>query len=197
MPVWLGILIGVAVLALTWSSVIFTLVIPRTLQGPVAYLSGSTVRLAEPSSRSRGRRRSDGCPAWAGRLCYPKASTTTIPAWCRPPGGVRSARSCAIVIRGARSRRSVPGDQGWSRRVRITTSHDRARRRAAHAVHEQRDGQRWSGRSPRHPPLCAACRCSPGRCHNGRRARSLVRLMFYSRPCGAGAFNRPRRLGDV
>jgi len=34
MPVWLGIAIGVVILALTWSSVIFTLVIPRTLQGP-------------------------------------------------------------------------------------------------------------------------------------------------------------------
>jgi hypothetical protein len=34
MPVWLGILIGVVVLALTWSSVVFTLVLPRTPQGP-------------------------------------------------------------------------------------------------------------------------------------------------------------------
>jgi hypothetical protein len=34
MPVWLGVLIGLIILALTWSSVVFTLVIPRTLQGP-------------------------------------------------------------------------------------------------------------------------------------------------------------------
>jgi hypothetical protein len=34
MPVWLGILVGVVILALTWSSVVFTLVLPRTLQGP-------------------------------------------------------------------------------------------------------------------------------------------------------------------
>jgi hypothetical protein len=34
MPVWLGIALGVIILALTWSSVIFTLVIPRRLQGP-------------------------------------------------------------------------------------------------------------------------------------------------------------------
>jgi len=34
MPVWLGILIGIAILGLTWSSVVFTLVIPRTSQGP-------------------------------------------------------------------------------------------------------------------------------------------------------------------
>src|SRR6267378_1433699 len=34
MPVWLGIAIGFIIVTLTWSSVIFTLVIPRTPQGP-------------------------------------------------------------------------------------------------------------------------------------------------------------------
>jgi hypothetical protein len=34
MPVWLGILVGLVVLVLTWSSVVFTLVLPRRPQGP-------------------------------------------------------------------------------------------------------------------------------------------------------------------
>jgi hypothetical protein len=34
MPVWLGILIGFVVLAFTWTSVVFTLVLPRALAGP-------------------------------------------------------------------------------------------------------------------------------------------------------------------
>jgi hypothetical protein len=34
MPAWLGILIGIAILALTWTSVVFTLVLPRALSGP-------------------------------------------------------------------------------------------------------------------------------------------------------------------
>jgi hypothetical protein len=33
-PTWLGILIGIVILALTWISVVFTLVIPRALSGP-------------------------------------------------------------------------------------------------------------------------------------------------------------------
>jgi hypothetical protein len=34
MPVWLGILVGLVVLTLTWTSVVFTLVLPRALAGP-------------------------------------------------------------------------------------------------------------------------------------------------------------------
>ncbi len=34
MPLWLGILIGIVVLTLTWTSVVFTLVLPRALPGP-------------------------------------------------------------------------------------------------------------------------------------------------------------------
>jgi hypothetical protein len=34
MPLWLGILIGVVILTLTWTSVVFTLVLPRALSGP-------------------------------------------------------------------------------------------------------------------------------------------------------------------
>jgi hypothetical protein len=34
MPVWLGVLIGVVILALTWTSVVFTLVLPRAVSGP-------------------------------------------------------------------------------------------------------------------------------------------------------------------
>jgi hypothetical protein len=34
MPLWLGILIGVVILTLTWTSVVFTLVLPRALPGP-------------------------------------------------------------------------------------------------------------------------------------------------------------------
>src|ERR1700704_3941695 len=34
MPLWLGVLIGVVVLTLTWSSVVFTAVLPRTAWGP-------------------------------------------------------------------------------------------------------------------------------------------------------------------
>jgi hypothetical protein len=34
MPVWLGILVGVVILMLTWTSVVFTLVLPRALLGP-------------------------------------------------------------------------------------------------------------------------------------------------------------------
>jgi hypothetical protein len=34
MPLWLGIVIGLVILTLTWTSVVFTLVLPRTLSGP-------------------------------------------------------------------------------------------------------------------------------------------------------------------
>jgi hypothetical protein len=34
MPVWLGVLLGVAILVFTWTSVVFTLVLPRSLWGP-------------------------------------------------------------------------------------------------------------------------------------------------------------------
>jgi hypothetical protein len=34
MPRWLGIVLGIAILLLTWASVVFTLVLPRALQGP-------------------------------------------------------------------------------------------------------------------------------------------------------------------
>jgi len=47
MSVWLGIAIGVIILALTWSSVVFTLVIPRTLQGLGRRARGSGLQLSE------------------------------------------------------------------------------------------------------------------------------------------------------
>ncbi len=34
MPRWLGIVLGMAILLLTWASVVFTLVLPRSIQGP-------------------------------------------------------------------------------------------------------------------------------------------------------------------
>jgi hypothetical protein len=34
MPLWLGVLIGIVVLTLTWTSVVFTLVLPRAVPGP-------------------------------------------------------------------------------------------------------------------------------------------------------------------
>ncbi len=34
MPVWLGVVLGVAILVFTWTSIVFTLVLPRSLWGP-------------------------------------------------------------------------------------------------------------------------------------------------------------------
>src|SRR4051794_10812659 len=34
MPRWLGVVLGIAILLLTWASVVFTLVLPRAIQGP-------------------------------------------------------------------------------------------------------------------------------------------------------------------
>ncbi len=54
MPLWLGILIGVVVLTLTWTSVVFTLVLPRALSGPARlsiWINRSTRRLFFAVSR--------------------------------------------------------------------------------------------------------------------------------------------------
>jgi hypothetical protein len=54
MPLWLGILIGVVVLTLTWTSIIFTLVLPRALPGPgglAVWINKSTRRLFFALSR--------------------------------------------------------------------------------------------------------------------------------------------------
>jgi hypothetical protein len=54
MPVWLGVLIGVVILVLTWTSVVFTLVLPRAVSGPgrlSIWINRSTRRLFFAISR--------------------------------------------------------------------------------------------------------------------------------------------------
>jgi hypothetical protein len=54
MPVWLGILVGVVILILTWTSVVFTLVLPRAVAGPgrlSIWINRSTRRLFFAISR--------------------------------------------------------------------------------------------------------------------------------------------------
>ena len=54
MPVWLGILVGVVILLWTWTSVVFTLVLPRVVSGPgrmSIWITRSTRRLFVTISR--------------------------------------------------------------------------------------------------------------------------------------------------
>jgi hypothetical protein len=54
MPVWLGVLIGLVILVLTWTSVVFTLVLPRAVSGPgrlSIWINRSTRRLFFSLSR--------------------------------------------------------------------------------------------------------------------------------------------------
>jgi hypothetical protein len=54
MPVWLGILIGFVILAMTWTTVVFTLVLPRSLSGPgrlAIWINRSTRRVFVAASR--------------------------------------------------------------------------------------------------------------------------------------------------
>ena len=54
MPVWLGILVGVVILVWTWTSVVFTLVLPRAVSGPgrlSIWITRSTRRLFFAISR--------------------------------------------------------------------------------------------------------------------------------------------------
>src|SRR5690349_15885802 len=54
MPLWLGLLIGVVILTLTWTSVVFTLVLPRAQPGPARlsiWINKSTRRVFFAISR--------------------------------------------------------------------------------------------------------------------------------------------------
>jgi hypothetical protein len=81
MPVWLGILIGLVILALTWSSVIFTLVLRRTPQGPgrlSLWINRSTRAVFFAGSRLAGTyERKDAVLAPTG----PVAVLTQLVAW--------------------------------------------------------------------------------------------------------------------